>query len=377
MTRIPFTRPFRTREEDHALAELIASGPVRRGARVLAFERAFAARVGAPHAVATTSHTAALELALHVAGVGPGDEVVVPSRPPSALADAVIRRGATAVFADIDPLTYNIHAGAVEWLITPRTTAIVPVHQLGLPVDMDPLVALAWHRGLAIIEDAASAVGATYRVRPVGSLGPITCFSLHASEVITTGKGGIITVRDASVAERLCRLRRSAIDVPEPARNGEPHIANEADSCRGQNAYMTDAQAGRGLCQLRLLDAILRVRRKRAERYTAALDGIHFVETPFEPDYARHTWQSYAVRVAPDAVGCNELMHRLRQDGVPTRPGLTPIDDKPRARAGTWLPSAEATAQDSLMLPLFPDMTDDQQDYVIERLAEHVTALAI
>ena len=203
---IPITRPHLAGDEQAAVAEVIASGWISQGPRVRAFEEAFAERVGAADAVATTSCTTALSLALHVSGVGPGDEVIVPSLSFIATANAVWHCGAQPVFADIDPRTYNLDPAAAERAITPRTKAIMPVHQVGLPADMDAFLELGERYGVAIVEDAACAIGATYKDRPIGSLGPLACFSLHPRKVITTGEGGMIAVTDPEVAERLRRL---------------------------------------------------------------------------------------------------------------------------------------------------------------------------
>ena len=266
---IPFTRPYFRGDEGAAVAEAIASGWVSQGPRVRAFEEAFAARVGAADAVATTNCTTALQLALYVAGVGPGDEVIVPSLSFIATANAVWQNGGTPVFADVDPRTGNIDASTVEPVITSRTKAIMPVHQIGLPADMDPLMELAREHGLAIVEDAACAIGATYKGRPIGSLGPLACFSLHPRKVITTGEGGMITVQDPAVAERLRQLRQHAMDVSDVARHAARDIVIESYPERGWNCRMTDMQAALGLCQLELLDEILDERRRLAERYTA------------------------------------------------------------------------------------------------------------
>src|SRR4051812_9766133 len=200
MMQVPFARPTLTAADGAAVAEAVASGWVSQGPRVRAFEEAFASRVGAPYAVATTNCTTALQLALYVSGVGPGDEVIVPSLSFIATANAVWQNGATPIFADVDPRTYNLDPAAVERAITPRTKAIMPVHQLGLPADMDPLLELAEQHGLAIVEDAACAVGARYKGRLVGSISPLACFSLHPRKVITTGEGGMIAVNDSAMA---------------------------------------------------------------------------------------------------------------------------------------------------------------------------------
>jgi dTDP-4-amino-4,6-dideoxygalactose transaminase len=378
MMDIPFTRPFLTGDEGEAVATVIASGWVSQGPRVRAYEEAFAARVGAIDAVATTNCTTALALALYVTGVRPGDEVIVPSLSFIATANAVWHCGATPVFADVEPLTYNIDPASVEEQITARTKAIMPVHQLGLPADMDPLIELAERHGLAIVEDAACAIGATYRSRPIGSLGPLACFSLHPRKVITTGEGGMIAVNDPDVAGRLRQLRQHAMDVSDLARHGARDVVLESYPERGWNARMTDMQAALGLCQLEVLDEILAARRERAARYTAALRQIPYVEPPFEPGYAERTRQSYAVHLSPDApMGRTELMRMLFRDGIATRRGVMAIhEEQAYAGSGAHLPNTDAAARDSLMLPLFPDMSDEQQDYVIERLALHVSAVA-
>jgi perosamine synthetase len=375
---VPFSRPYLVGTEQAAVAEVITSGWVSQGPRVRDFEQAFAARVGAADAVATTNCTTALQLALYVSGVGPGDEVIVPSMSFIATANSVWQCGATPVFADIDPLTYNLDPAAAERAITPRTKAIMPVHQLGLPADMDPFLALAEAHGLEIVEDAACAIGASYRGRSIGSLGPLACFSLHPRKVITTGEGGMIAVQDPEVAARLRRLRQHAMDVSDLARHGARDVIIETYPERGWNARMTDMQAALGLCQLEVLDDILAWRRRVAERYTAALESIPFLEAPHEPDYADRTWQSYAVRLTEDApVTRNELMRLLLLDGVPTRRGVMASHEEP-AYAGTVadLPHTEAASRGSMMLPMFAGLSDEHQDHVLERLAAHVSAVA-
>ncbi len=261
---IPITRPHLTGDEGAAVAETIASGWVSQGPRVREFEEAFAARVGAAGAVATTSCTTALALALHVSGVGPGDEVIVPSLSFIATANAVWHCGAQPVFADIDPRTYNLDAAAAERAITPRTKVIMPVHQVGLPADMDAFFELSERHDVAIVEDAACAIGAEYKGRPIGSLDSLACFSLHPRKVITTGEGGMIAVQDPAVADRLRRLRAHGMDMSDLARHSATDVVFEAYPERGFNARMTDMQAALGLCQLQALDWILERRRTLA-----------------------------------------------------------------------------------------------------------------
>jgi dTDP-4-amino-4,6-dideoxygalactose transaminase len=375
---IPFTRPYLRGDEGDAVAAVIASGWVSQGPRVRAFEAAFAERVGALDAVATTNCTTALQLALYVSGVGPGDEVIVPSLSFIATANAVWQNGATPVFADVDPLTYNLDPASAERAVTGRTKAIMPVHQLGLPADMDPLLDLADRRGLEVVEDAACAIGASYRGRPIGSLGPLACFSLHPRKVITTGEGGMIAVNDPAVAERLRQLRQHAMDVSDLARHGAKDVVIESYSERAWNARMTDMQAALGLCQLELLDEILAERRRQATRYSTAIARMPYLEPPFEPDYAERTWQSYACRLVPGApVGRTQLMRELLADGVATRRGVMAIHEEPAyAPVRADLPHTEAATRDTLMLPIFPGLSDAEQDHVIDRLGERLTAAA-
>jgi dTDP-4-amino-4,6-dideoxygalactose transaminase len=375
---IPFARPSFSGAEAAAIAEAIATGWVSQGPKVREFEAAFAERVGAADAVATTSCTTALMLALHVSGVGSGDEVIVPSLSFIATANAVWQCGARPVFADIDPATYNLDPAAAERAITPRTKAIMPVHQVGLPADMDAFFELAERHGLALIEDAACAIGARYKDRPIGSLGPLACFSLHPRKVITTGEGGMIAVGNPAVAERLRRLRAHGMDMSDLARHAARDVVIERYPEQGFNARMTDLQAALGLCQLEALDDILGRRRRMAERYSAALEQLPDLQVPYEPTYARRTWQSYCVRVcAGAAIGRTELMRRLLRDGIPTRRGVMAIHLEaayPGPHSG--LENTEAAAREVLMLPLFADLSDDQQDYVLERLASHAVSLA-
>jgi dTDP-4-amino-4,6-dideoxygalactose transaminase len=383
MNEIPITRPYLAGDEAEAVAEAIASGWISQGPRVRAFEQAFAARVGAPDAVATTSCTTALSLALHVSGVGPGDEVIVPSLSFIATANAVWHCGASPVFADIDPRTYNLDPVAAERAITPRTKAIMPVHQVGLPADMDPFLELGRHHGLAIVEDAACAIGASYKDRPIGSLGPLACFSLHPRKVITTGEGGMIAVSDPEIAERLRRLRAHGMDTSDLARHSAQDIVVESYPERGWNSRMTDMQAALGLCQLRVLDEILERRRVLAERYTAALSQIPHIEAPYDPPYATRTWQSYCIRLRAGApIERTELMRRLLHDGIATRRGVMAIHQEASYAGDSAnqlnldLTHTEAATRETLMLPLYPDLFEEQQDYVLERLEACMLALA-
>jgi perosamine synthetase len=254
----------------------------------------------------------------------------------------------------------------------------MPVHQVGLPADMDAFLQLGERYGVEIVEDAACAIGAGYKGRPIGSLGPLSCFSLHPRKVITTGEGGMIAVHDSVLAERLRRLRAHAMSSSDLARHSSRKVIFEAYPERGFNARMTDMQAALGLCQLDVLSDVLAMRERLANRYTQALESIPGLEAPRDPLYATRTWQSYCVRVNPaSATTRNELMQRLLDDGIPTRRGVMAIHQE-LAYAGSAgsLPHTEAAAAEVLMLPLFAGLSDEQQDYVIDRVASHALARA-
>src|SRR6266568_4593304 len=301
---VPITKPSLGEEEARAPYESIKSGWVTQGPKVAEFEKAVAAYVGAKHGIATTSCTTGLHLALATAGVGPGDEVIVPSFTFIASANAILYTGATVVFADIDARTYNIDPN-------------------DMTADMDAINAIAKGHGVDVVEDAAPTIGSEYKGRKTGSNAHQTVFSFHPRKVITTGEGGMITTDDDALAERARRLRAHGMSVSDLERHKADRVIIEEYNDLGFNYRMTDIQASIGLVQLRRLPELLRIRRERAKRYDQELSEIRGLRVPFVPPYAEHTYQSYCLRLTKDCrLGREELMTNLLRRGIATRRGV-------------------------------------------------------
>jgi perosamine synthetase len=372
---IPIARPSMGAEEEAAVLDVLRSGWISQGPKVAEFEREFAAYVGAPYAVALSSCTTALHLAMLVAGVGDGDEVLCPSLSFIATANAIRYVGARPVFVDIDPVTYNIDPARIEEAITLRTRAILAVHQIGMPAAMSELGELARRNRLVLLEDAACASGSKYQGERVGhphSL--LACFSFHPRKVLSTGEGGMITTADEQLAARLRGLRQHAMSVSDLARHSSSKIVTEAYDEVGFNFRMTDMQAALGLVQLRRLPGFLERRRARAAKYTSGLAKLPFLVPPSEPNDCESNFQSYMVRMLENApVGRDALMQAMLDRGISTRRGVMAIHRERPYAGPLWdlrLPETNKAADHAIILPLFDQMTDDDQDYVLEAIVD-------
>ena len=370
--KIPITKSLLGEEEENAVLEVLRSGWLVQGPKVAAFERMVAHYVGARHAVATSSCTTALHLALTLAGIGPGDDVLVPSFTFIATANAVHYTGATPVFVDIHPRTYNIDPDRLEAAITPRTKAIMPVHQIGLAADMDRINTIAHRHGLIVIEDAAPAIGATYKGRAVGGLGNPTCLSFHPRKVITTGEGGLLLTNDDALADRARALRAHAMSVSDLARHHSDRVILEEYREVGYNYRLTDLQAAIGIEQMKKLDFVLARRKEVAARYNEAFADLDGVQLPFSSSDTPHTYQSYMIQLHPDAPTTrDDVMREMLEAGVATRRGVMATHREPcyrRRYPHLTLPVTEGAARSTLLLPIYTTITHTEQEHVIEHL---------
>jgi perosamine synthetase len=444
---IPVAKPTLGEEEAAAARRAILSGWVVMGPEVAAFEQEFAALVGAPHAVACSSGTAALHLALMALDLGPGDEVITVSHSFIATANAVRYVGATPVFVDVEPETGNINPDLVPAAITPKTRAILAVHQLGMPCDLPRLAAIAREHRLLLIEDAACAVGSEIsfegggpgvadpcpppsnslpptpykeesetthsgaqktadtgdpRMRGLGggcggragdlrSPGPpptstwepigrprgvLATFSFHPRKIITTGDGGMITGSDAALMERLAQLRSHSMSLSTAARHQAAGVVFEKYLEIGYNYRLSDIQGAMGREQLKRLPGLLKARRRLARRYQERLSGHPWLALPQEPPWARCNWQAYWITLTPACpLDQHSLMQALKEQGIHTRRGVMCAHREPAYLGAPLpfpLPVSEYLQDRSIILPLYPEMTESDQDRVMAALAKIV-----
>ena len=374
MSRVNVMVPFLGEEEVAAVTEVLRSGWVAQGPKVAAFEAAFAQSMMTDHAVAASSCTTALHLALVVARIGPGDEVVVPSFSFIATTNAVMYVGATPVFADVDPVTGNLTAAMIEPLLTERTRGVVVVDQGGVPVDLDPIRALCDPRGITVVEDAACGAGSTYRGRPVGAGAEITAWSFHPRKILTTGEGGMLTTVRADWSDRARKLREHSMSASAADRHASVLAPAESYDEVGYNFRMTDLQAAVGLVQLTRLPEIVNRRRQLAATYAKYVEEIPGLRAVADPPWGTGNFQSYWVEVQPTfPVSRDELLVRLAEADVSARRGIMSTHRQPPYvhLTPSWgLPNTERLTDNTLILPLFHQMNESEQSRVIEVLRD-------
>jgi len=328
------------------------------------FEEAFAEACGTRYGVACANGTVALHLALATLGIGPGDEVILPTFTMIATINAVTYTGATPVLVDSEPLTWNMDLNQVADKITARTRAVMPVHTYGHPVDMDPLMELADRHGFFVIEDAAEAHGAEYKGRRAGSLGHAACFSFYANKIITTGEGGMITTQDPDIARLASNLRDHAFSE-------ERHFWHKY---LGFNYRMTNLQAAVGLAQTEQMESFVAARRANAARYTTALNEIPGIVTPPEADWAKNVFWMYSILVQDEfGMTRDQLRAYLAARGVETRTFFIPMHLQPiyyQAFKGQRYPVSEMLCQRGFYLPSASSLTHHEIDYTLDRVRQ-------
>ncbi len=368
---IPISLPVTGEEEWHATREPLVNGWLTSGPKVREFEELFAKRHNVKHALAVTSATTALHLALIALDVKAGDEVIVPAFTWVSTANVVLYCGATVVFADVDPQTFNIDPTDLKSRITSKTKVIIPVHLFGLCANMDEIKKIAGN--IPLVEDGACAAGAAYKGTPAGALGTIGCFSFHPRKSVTTGEGGMITTNDDQLAEVIGMLRNHGASISEEQRHHGPRPYILPDfNMLGYNYRMTDLQGAVGVVQIKKLDQFIDERKKWAAYYTDELSSIPWLRTPkYDPEY-KHGWQSFVTFVDEDKapMSRNDIMEKLQEQGISTRPGthavhmLNYYKDKYGIQASDY-PGAQAANDYSMAIPLHNRMSEEDFKYVI------------
>lgn len=374
-------KPWLGQEEVDALADVVHSGYLNQGRKVREFEAAFAAAQGARFAVATSSCTTALHLALVVAGIGPGDDVVVPSLAAVGTANAVTYVGARPVFCDVDPATGNVTVETIYAALTLDTRAVIVVDQAGVPVDLDPIRELCNRHEITLIEDAACAIGSLYRGKPVGAGSDIAVWSFHPDHILTTGEGGMLTTRRADWAARARSLRTHGSNLA-PEDTDQPLRSREVCLEVGFDYQMTDLQAAIGLCQLMRLPAMVERRRRIAGIYTGALSGLEGLRFVSDPPYGTTNFQALWVEVLPAFPATREsLVERLADAGVTARRGAYAAHRQPAYRwrdiGNIRLNYSERLSDRTLVLPVFHELDATSINRVINAIRNIASPVVI
>lgn len=370
---IPVAKPEMTRGDAKAVADTVKSGWILQGPRVSEFEKLLSRYTGLPYAVATSSCTTAMHLGLLAAGIGSGDEIIVPSFSFIASANAIVHAGAVPVFADIDPKTYNVDPADVRRKITKKTRGILVVHQIGLAADMPTLTKIARIHKLLVFEDCACGLGSMIAAKHVGNWGRWGAFSFHPRKAITTAEGGMLVTNKRNIAEIVRQLRAHGASVDVKKRHASQKVLIEKYPAIGYNFRMSDIHAALGISQFSRIEHMLAARRRLANVYNTALANHPHIITPFVPRGYFHTYQSYIIRLKNGAKIRDRVMQKLLDRGIATRRGVMASHlEVPYRRLypRLKLPETEKAAAETIILPLFPQMTVKEQDHVIRTLLQ-------
>lgn len=351
--KVPFAEPWISDEEAKAVYEAVVNKMLRYGDHIKRFEEAMAKYVGVKYAIAVSSGTAALHVALLALGIGPGDEIIVPSFSCAPPVIATVLCGARPVFVDIEPETLNLDPHDIKRKITPRTKVVIPIHYAGHPAEMDDLLEIAEKYGLYVIEDAAEALGAIYKGKMAGSMGHVSILAFSPNKIITTGEGGMVLTNDPEIAERA----RIIMNYGQKERFNYIML--------GHNYHLTEFQAAMGLIQMKKVEKAIERRRKLARLYNELLEDLSIIETPIEKSYVRHVYMSYYIRV-PAQIR-DSLIRFLDERGIGTRIYFPPLHLQPayKVYASGRLPITEDVARRILNLPMSPCLSEEQIEYVV------------
>ena len=371
---IPITKPYFDDKEGKAVARVLKSGWVVQGPKVAEFEKAIAKFASVPYTIAASSCTTGLHLCLRSLEIGPGDEVIVPAFTFIASANVCEYVGARPVFVDIDLETFNLDAEKIAEKITKKTKAIMPVHLFGLAVNMRPIMKIAQKYQLKVIEDAACGIGTKYQNRHVGTIGDMGALSFHPRKSITTGEGGMILTRNKVLAAKVSSLRDHGAVVSDLVRHRQQSHQLSRYPYLGYNYRLTDIQAAIGLEQTKKLKKILQARIEKAEKYHLAFKNHPYLQTPLKPAYSNHTYQSYVLLLKKGSpLSRDEMADRLSKVGIATRQGtqnvplLTYYRQKYSYQTADF-PQAFYAEKNTLTIPLYSQMTEKEQNYVIENI---------
>lgn len=374
---VPFHKPYITEDEISEVIDSLKSGWLTMGPKTLSFENKFNEFIGSRNSVSMNSCTACLHLALKAAGLGSGDEVIVPAITFTATAEVVTYFNARPVLIDVDGDTLNIDISKIERKINNRTRAIIPVHYAGQPCDMDEILEIARTHKLVVIEDAAHAMPAFYRDRRIGTIGDITCFSFYATKNLSTGEGGMATTENDEWADMMRSLRLHGI-----SRDAWKRYTNEGSwyyevAEAGYKYNMTDIQAALGIAQLGKIDWMWERRREIAGRYTEAFKSFNWLITPHVRGDRKSSWHLYVLKIVPDALTINrdQLIEELKSRGIMTSVHFIPLYRHPYYKTNfnyhlSEFPISELLYEHIISLPIYPGMTDGDVDLVIESVED-------
>jgi len=372
---IPLLKPWLTEEEWYSVKDVILSGWISQGPKVQEFENAVAQFIGARYAVAVNACTSAIHLGLRIQGVNYGDDVIVPDTTCMANINAIAMAGANPVFVDIDKDTYNIDAGLIEKAITPKTKAILNIDQIGLTNDLDAISAIAKKHNLAVVDDAATAMGGKYKGKYLGSHGLVTTFSFHPRKMITTGEGGMLLTDDADIAEKARCLRATGASVSDLERHNAKGIIIQKYYETGYNYRLTDIQAAIGLVQLKKINQMLALRAEQARFYDKALSKIEELIPPYVPDYATHAYSSYLIKISDSSKITPEyIVNNMAKKNISCRFGIQPLHQEPYFNNSGWkdsmFPISCKSAGKSFFIPIFPGLTYENMKYITDSLRQ-------